>query len=184
MKQITSFISFAGRLIVAHFLTYFALGLLFYVIGLNVMVYYEQHPQPLVNALFRDTSSLLVSAGPLFQLLRGFIFALVLYPFRTIFLERKLGWLYLWAIFLAFAIFAPASAAPGSIEGFVYTNLPISFHLIYLPEIILQTLAFSWLFVVWERHPGKKLTIPLVVIFFLILLINGFPVLQALMDNG
>ena len=183
MKQNTSFISFAGRMVVAHFLTYFVFGLLFYLSGLNVVVYYEQHPQPLVNALFRDTSSLLVTAGPLFQLLRGFIFALALYPFRTVFLGRKRGWLYLWGIFLAFAIFAPSSVAPGSIEGFVYTNLPISFHLIYLPEIVLQTLAFSWLFVAWEKHPGKKLTISLVIIFFLILLMNGIPVLQALMVN-
>jgi hypothetical protein len=180
MKQNTAFIGFAGRMIVAHFLTYFFIGLLFYVSGLNVIVYYEQHPQALINALYRDTSSLLVTAGPLFQLLRGFIFALALYPFRTVFLERKFGWLYLWGIFLALAIFAPASAAPGSIEGFVYTNLPISFHLIYLPEIMLQTLAFAWLFVVWEKHPVKKLTIPLLVVFFLILLMNGFPVLQYL----
>jgi hypothetical protein len=122
-------------MIVAHFLTYFFIGLLFYVSGLNVIVYYEQHPQALINALYRDTSSLLVTAGPLFQLLRGFIFALALYP---------------------------------------------SFHLIYLPEIILQTLAFAWLFVVWEKHPVKKLTIPLVVVFFLILLMNGFSVLQYL----
>ena len=180
MKQNTAFFGFAGRMIVAHFLTYFFIGLLFYVSGLNVIVYYEQHPQALINALYRDTSSLLVTAGPLFQLLRGFIFALALYPFRTVFLERKFGWLYLWGIFLALAILAPASAAPGSIEGFVYTNLPISFHLIYLPEIILQTFAFSWLFVVWEHHQVKKLTIPLVVVFFLILLMNGFPVLQYL----
>jgi hypothetical protein len=67
-----------------------------------------------------------------------------------------------------------------NIEGFVYTNLPISFHLIYLPEIILQTFASAWLFIVWEKHPVKKLTVPLVVVFFLILLMNGFPVLQYL----
>ena len=183
MKQNASFISFTGRITVAHFLTYFALGLLFYLSGLNVAVYYEQHPQPLVNDLFRQTSSLLVTSGPLFQILRGFIFALALYPFRTIFLERKFGWLYLWGIFLALAIFAPSSAAPGSIEGFVYTNLPLSFHLIYLPEIILQTLAFAYLFVEWEKHPAKKLTIPLVVIFFLILLMNSMPVLLSLTGN-
>jgi hypothetical protein len=95
-------------------------------------------------------------------------------------LFRKFGWLYLWGIFLDLAILAPASAAHGSIEGFVYTNLPMSYHLIYLPEIILQTLAFSGLFVLWERHPVKKLTIPLVVVFFLILLMNAFPLLQYL----
>jgi len=184
MKQNTSFTSFTGRMIVAHFLTYFVFGLLFYVSGLNVMGYYEQHPQAMVNALFRDTSSILVTAGPLFQLLRGFIFALALYPFRIVFLERKFGWLYLWGIFLALAIFAPSSAAPGSIEGYVYTAFPISFHLIYLPEIVLQTLTFAWLFVTWEKRPGKKLTIPLVILFFLIVLMNGFPVIQLLLGGG
>ena len=184
MKQNTSFVRFAGRMIVAHFLTYFVIGLLFYASGFNVIAYYEQHPQAEINVLFRDTSSLLVTAGPLFQLLRGFIFALALYPFRTIFLERKFGWLYLWGIFLAFAIFAPSSAVPGSIEGYVYTTFPISFHLVYLPEIILQTLAFSCLFVAWEKRPAKKLTIPLVILFFLILLMNGFPVIQFLLGSG
>lgn len=184
MKQNTSFVSFTGRMIVAHFLTYFVIGLLFYVSGLNVIAYYEQHPQATINALFRDTSSLLVTAGPLFQLIRGFIFALALYPFRTVFLERKFGWLYLWGIFLAFAIFAPSSAAPGSIEGYVYTTFPISFHLMYLLEIILQTFVFSWLFVAWEKRPTKKLTIPLVTIFILILLMSDFPVIQFLLSSG
>jgi hypothetical protein len=134
MKQNTSFVSFTGRMIVSHFLTYFVIGLLFYVSGLNVIAYYEQHPQATINSLFRDMSSLLVTAGPLFQLMRGFIFALALYPFRTVFLERKFGWLYLWGIFLAFAIFAPSSAAPGSIEGIHYFpeifphNLPARDH--------------------------------------------------------
>lgn len=184
MKHSSSFFGFAGRIIVAHFLTYFALGLLFYLLGLNVVVYYEQHPHPLVNAVFRETSSLLVTAGPLFQLLRGGIFALALYPFRSVILERKFGWLHLWGLFLAFAILAPSSAAPGSIEGWVYTNFPLSFHLIYLPEVLLQTLAFALLFVAWEKHPVKKLTLPLVVVFVLILLMNGLPVLLSLISGS
>lgn len=180
MKQNMTFLGFFGRMTVAHFLTYFFIGLLFYLSGLNVMAYYEQHPHQLINALYRETSSVLVMAGPLFQLLRGLLIALAIYPFRSVIIDRKLGWLYLWVIFLVLAILAPASAAPGSIEGYVYTNLPISFHLIGLPEIMLQTLAFSLLFVVWEHHRVKKMTIPLVVAFFLILLANGFPVLQSL----
>ncbi len=173
MKQSTSFLGFSGRMIVAHFLTYFFIGLIFYLTGLNVIVYYEQHPDPMVNGFFRSTSSQLVMLGPFFQLLRGLIFAVALYPFRKVFLDDKRGWLYLWGIFLALAILTPASAAPGSIEGLVYTNFSTTFHLIYLPEIILQTLAFSGLVVFWENHKVKRLTIPLIVIFVLILLMNA-----------
>ena len=180
MSRNTPFTGFAGRMIVAHFLTYFLMGFLFYLTGLNVLVYYEQHPLPLVNEVFRQSSTMLVMAGPLFQLLRGFIFAIALYPFRSVILERKSGWLYLWGLFLALAILAPSSSAPGSIEGFVYTNFPLSFHLIYLPEIILQTLAFAWLFVFWEKRRGRWLTIVLAVFFTLIVLMNAFPVVLAL----
>ena len=169
--SIKSFFGLSGRIIAAHFMTYWFVGFLFFLTGLNVLVFYEAHPNPLVTALHRS-SSLLVQAGPLFQLIRGAIFALALLPFRRVFLERKWGWVYLWGLFLALAIFAPAGEMPGSIEGFVYTNLPVMFHLIYLPEIVIQTLIFSWLVVTWEHHKVKKLTIPLLVVFFAILVIS------------
>ncbi len=176
-----SFLKFSGKVIVSHFLTYFLTGLIFYLIGLNVVVYYETHPTiPLATELFRSTQSLLVTAGPLFQLLRGALFCLALYPFRKVFLEDRKGWLYLWGIFLVFAILAPSSAAPGSIEGLIYTNFPLEFHLMYLPEILIQTLAFSGLLIFWVNHPVKKLTIPLVVLFCLILLMIVPGVLMGL----
>jgi hypothetical protein len=165
-----SFLGFLGRMIVVQFLTYFFVGVLAVLSGVHIYAYYEAHPDPLVTAIQRPISSPLVMAGPLFQLLRAAVFAVALFPFRRVFLERKWGVAYLWGLFLALAIFAPAGEAPGSIEGVVYTNLPTLFHLIYLPEILVQTLAFSWLFVTWEHHKGKKLlTIPLVIVFVLIL---------------
>ncbi|MFQ5891583.1 MAG: hypothetical protein ACE5HW_02165, partial [Candidatus Methanofastidiosia archaeon] len=82
-------------------------------------------------------------------------------------------------LFLTLAVFAPAGEQPSSIEGFIYTNLSVLFHLLYLPEIILQTLVFSWLVVTWEHHKGKKLTIPLVVVFFAILIIMILGILQS-----
>jgi hypothetical protein len=181
MKPVHPFAGFAGRMIVVQFLSYFTLGILFYLTGLNVVIFYERHPQELVNQLYRETTSFLVSAGPLFQLLRGLIFAFALYPFRKIILEHRFGWIFLWGLYLALAIIAPSSAAPGSIEGFVYTRLPLDFHLIYLPEIVLQTLVFSLGFVLWQKNPGKPLTITLCTAFGLILLMTGLPVIQKLL---
>ena len=165
----SSFWGFFGRVVVAQLVTYFLMGVLSVGAGLHVYAYYGAHPDPLVTALQRPIDSALVMAGPLFQVLRAAIFAVALYPFRGVFLGRKQGVIYLWGLFLALAIFAPAGEAPGSIEGVIYTNLPALFHLIYLPEIILQTLAFSWLLVTWEHNKGRKmLTIPLVIVFTLI----------------
>lgn len=167
----TSFWGFLGRTIVAQLVTYFFMGVLTVWAGVHIYAYYGANPDPLFTALQRPIESPLVIAGPLFQILRAAIFAVALYPFRSIFLERKWGVISLWGLFLALAIFAPAGEAPGSIEGVVYTNLPPLFHLIYLPEIVIQTLAFSWLLVTWDHHKDKKLlTIPLVIVFALIVL--------------
>jgi hypothetical protein len=164
-----SFWGFGGRVIVAQLVTYFLMGVLAVGAGVHVYAYYDANPDPLFTALQRPLESPLVMAGPLFQILRAAIFALALYPFRSVFLERKWGVIYLWGLFLALAVFAPAGEAPGSIEGLVYTNLSGVFHALYLPEIVIQTLAFSWLLVTWEHHKGKKLlTIPLVTVFVLI----------------
>jgi len=166
-----SFWGFLGRTIVAQLLTYFLMGMLTIGLGIHIYEYYTANPDPLFNALQRPIESPLVMAGPLFQILRAIIFAIALYPFRSIFLEKKWGVMYLWGLFLALAIFAPAGEAPGSIEGVVYTNLPAMFHLIYLPELIIQTFLFSWLLVTWEHNMGKKLlNIPLITIFILIVL--------------
>ena len=155
-ENANTFWGFLGRVIVAQLVTYFFMGVLTVGTGIHIYAYYGANPDPLVTALQRPIDSSLVMAGPLFQILRASIFAMALYPFRSIFLEKKWGVIYLWGLFLALAIFAPAGEAPG---------------LIYLPELVIQTLAFSWLLVTWERNKGKKLlTIPLVIVFFLIMI--------------
>lgn len=177
----SSFFGFLGRVIVTQLVTYFVMGVLTVWAGIHIYAYYDAHPDPLFSALQRPMESTLVMAGPLFQMLRAAIFAVALYPFRSIFLGRKKGVIYLWGLFLALAIFAPAGEAPGSIEGVIYTNLPALFHLIYLPEIIIQTLAFSWLLVTWDHNKDKKwLTIPLVFVFALIAIMIILGIIQQL----
>ncbi len=67
----------------------------------------------------------------------------------------KHGWLSLWLLFVVFAILSTTGAAPSSIEGMVYTRLPLWYHLIGLPEIMLQTLAFSLLLIWWDKRASK-----------------------------
>lgn len=175
------FWGFWGRVVVAQVVTYFFMGVLALVTGVHIYAHYGANPDPLFTALQRPMESPWVMAGPLFQVLRAAIFALALYPFRSVFLEGKWGVIKLWGLFLALAILAPAGEAPGSIEGVVYTNLPALFHLIYLPEIVIQTLAFSWLLVAWEHHKDKKLfTIPLVIVFGLIVIMIIMGLIGAL----
>ncbi len=94
----SSLAAFIGRVTLAHFLTYSLVGALFFVLGINMIVHFESNPDPVMRGyqeIFRGTDSVLVAAGPLFNIIRGLLFGLVLYPFREIIIKRKWGWAYL-----------------------------------------------------------------------------------------
>lgn len=91
--------------------------------------------------------------GPFVQPIRGLIIGLVLIPFRSFLAEAKYGWLYLWLIFVGIGILSTPAGAPCSIEGMVYTKLPLWFHFFGLPEILGQTLVFSVLLYIYMRYP-------------------------------
>jgi hypothetical protein len=140
-----SLAAFCGRVTLVHFLSYSLVGALFFALGLNVIVYYESNPDPAMQGyqeIFRATDSVLVAAGPLLNIIRGLLFGLVLYPFRETLITRKWGWAYLWALFLVLALFSTIGPAPGSIEGLIYTHVPLSHHLLTPWEGVLQTLVF------------------------------------------
>ena len=164
--------AFCARVTLVHFLTYSLVGALFFALGLNVIVYYESNPDPAMRGyqeIFRATDSVLVVAGPLFNIIRGLLFGLVLYPFRKTLITRKWGWAYLWALFLVLALFSTIGPGPGSIEGLVYTNVPLSHHLFTPWEGVLQTLVFSLLLIRWEKSTSKRLTQILVLVSIMML---------------
>jgi hypothetical protein len=70
-----------------------------------------------------------VMAGPLFQPLRGLIFALVFYPLRECLFGNKYGWLLVGWMPIALGILSPFGLASGSIEGMIYNPVPIRFQL-------------------------------------------------------
>jgi len=150
-----SFGGFAGRVTSCHLVTYFIAGALAY----TLLDYGALFQTSGFSCLMRPVTSRWVAAGPALQVIRGLIFAVVLYPFRSVFLSGGRGWLRLWGLLVGLAIFSTAGAAPGSVEGMIYTKIPLGSQLIGLPEVLLQTLAFSLLLTVWSRHPHRAWTI-------------------------
>lgn len=65
---------------VAHFVTYFLMGLL----ASAFLGYAERFTRPEMVCWMRQLDDPLVMAGPLFQAMRGAIFALAFYPLREI----------------------------------------------------------------------------------------------------
>jgi len=142
------FINFSIKSIVVHTLTYFIMGL----VMSNVFNYGDLFQQDIIKDFMHPIDSPEVFAGPFIQPLRGFLFAIGLWPIRSLILEKKRGWLILWNIIVVFGILSTPAAAPCSIEGVIYTKLPLWYHLLGLPEILLQTLIFSWVLIWWDKQ--------------------------------
>lgn len=134
-------LKFIGSVCVQHVLTYFVLGFL----ASLILDYRQIFQQEVIRDYYLPFGSLGLTLGPFLQVLRGLLFALVLLPFRNFLRGEVLGWLWLWLLFLGIGILGPPSAAPSSLEGLVFTRIPLWFHALGLPKIVLQTLAFSLL---------------------------------------
>ena len=137
--------------IVVHTVTYVAMGLL----ALLLLDYRELYAQPDLAGTMRPTTDRIVMAGPLFQPLRGLVFALVLYPLRTV-VFRERGWLVLWGLFVGLGIVSTFGPSPGSIEGLIYTVITVPHQLVGLSEVVLQALLLAVGLAYWVRHPEKR----------------------------
>jgi hypothetical protein len=137
---------------VAHTVTYFGFGLL----ALFVFDYARLYAETELVHLMRPTTDRMVMAGPLFQPIRGVLFGWLLYVLRDAFFRRRWGWLRLWMVLVGIGILGTPGPTAGSLEGMIYTRIPVRVQLIGLPEVLLQTLAFSWLLCHWVDHPEKR----------------------------
>ena len=153
----------------AHTVTYFLMGLA----ALVLLDYSARYADPAVAVLMRQTNDPLVAAGPLLQIIRGALFGVVIYLLRDLVLERKNGWLTLWGVLAIVGVISPFGAAPASIEGMIYTTLPLWFHLNGLPEILLQSLVLAVIATWWINHPQNKWLGWLMGTVFVIILLLG-----------
>jgi hypothetical protein len=159
---------------VAQTLTYFLMGILAY----NFLNYEDVFVSGALENYMRPTDSPWVAAGPGLQWIRGIVFALAFYPLREIFFGRKNGWLILFWVLTALGILSTFGAAPGSIEGILYTNYPTT--ILSYVEIVPQAFLFSALLYYWINHPEKKwLNWVLGILFVLIVLMSALGVMAA-----
>jgi hypothetical protein len=138
------------KTIVVHTVTYMAVGLL----ALLFLNYSEGFLAPELACWMRPTNDPVVTAGPLIQPIRGIIFGLAFYPIRDVLFRKKYGWLVTWWLLVALGILSTFGPAPGSVEGLLYTILPVSVKT-YL-EIGLQSFLLSGLLFIWVNNPDKK----------------------------
>ena len=166
------FSTFFWRVSASHIISYFIMGIFAY----TVLNYREVFERPPLSYLMRPVDSPLVALGPALQIFRGLVFAIALWFFKENFLFVKLGWLKLWGLLVGLSILSTAGAAPGSIEGMIYTTIPLKTHVIGYVELFPQTLLFSMLVYFWYDRPGKWWNIisAILVIIIILLSLMGF----------
>ena len=164
-----SFSKLSIKAVVVQTVTYFAMGLPSFLL----LDYANRFAQPGLSEIMRQTTDPLVAAGPLFQVARGFLFALAFYPLRDSFFKRKQGWAFMWLTLVIIGVLSTFGPAPGSIEGLVYTTVPITTQLISLPEVVIQSLLFSVILCYWVDHDeNKRLTWVMGIAFGLVVIFS------------
>ena len=161
------FATFLWRITSSHMISYFLAGVFAY----NLVNYQELFETPPFSGFMKPMNSTAIVAGPAFQFIRGIIFSIALWPFKETFLNTSYGWLKLWGLLVGLSILSTTAAAPGSIEGFIYTTIPIKKQVIGYLEVIPQTLLFSLMVYYWYKKPKKAWNIISIVAVSLILLV-------------
>ena len=123
----------------------------------------------------RTYDSILVMLGPLLQVFRGAIIALVFVPFRKAIMDNKWGWIYLFAAQWILLDVAADSVTPGAIEAVIYTDIPSAHHFFTYAKFTFHTLIVSLLFWTCQKKSNKILNIIFISVFIIIaaLLILG-----------
>ena len=153
MASTKSVLVFVVGVIVLHIVTYYFAGVIAQV-GMGARQYYPPYPNALIflrDPLSSYVQSLIIPA----QVLRGLLFAVVLYPFRRRIMEigQYLGGLSITSMIL---LVGEVASAGGIIERFVYyTPIPSGFVVITFFEILIYALLFGQLLLYWERKFNK-----------------------------
>ena len=139
------------RSIMLHVATYIVIG------GLSIWLVASRYwTGPEALPWLRDPESAFVQRWffPA-QILRGALYAIALFPLRDALLDmRRSGGAVIATLLLVIGAIAGIS---GDIEGWLYsTTFHLGLFMAHLPEIVVQTLAYGYLLLAWERRGDRK----------------------------
>ena len=144
-------LAFGAKVAVTHVLTYMLCGML-------AMTLFD-YQSTIESIGMRGTDDIMVQLAPVFQIARGALFAVVLWLIRPAFMERRHGWLVVWAVIAILGIFNTPATSPGSIEALIYlepASEPLNTSIGGTLEILTQTLLFSVVSVWWIKRPARR----------------------------
>jgi hypothetical protein len=142
-------ISIVIKAAVVHTVTYGIVGCLAYMIFNYPRLFAETE----LRFIMRPTADPRVKLGLLFQPIRGAIFGIAFVILRQPFLDDPGGWLAMWIVLVLLCILSSFGPSTTSIEGMIFTKIPLRLHLVGLPEILLQSFLLSFVVYHWVNSP-------------------------------
>ena len=84
------------------------------------------------------------------------------------------------AAILGLSYFATIGPTFGSFDGYIYTKIPLQYHLLGLPETLIYSLLFTSMFALWYKMKNKTLNIISASLVALIVLMSVMGLLASL----
>jgi hypothetical protein len=140
------------KTIATHTVTYFFVGLLVF----KIFDYPRLFEETGFRFLMRPTTDPLVKAGILFQPIRGILLGIAFIILKQSFFTQDNGWFLMWISLLCLSVLGTFGPTLASIEGMVYTKIPLRIQLIGLPEILVQSFLLSFIVFHWVRNPEAQ----------------------------
>jgi hypothetical protein len=175
-KDKLKFGTFLWRVTSSHMISYFSMGL----VALVLLDYKAAFESPPMSYFMRSIDSPWVVAGPMLQVFRGLIFSLVLWIFKDVFLFKEYGWLKLWGLIVGLSILSTTGPAPGSIEGLIYTKIPLVAQLRGYIEVLPQTLLFSLFLYYWYKRPKMVWNILAIALLMILLFFSSMGLMMSI----
>ena len=167
LNQKSESVTFIWRVASIHTIAYFIAG----IFALLFMNYKGHFASDIMSVIMRPIDSPWVALGSGLQLIRGIIIALVLLPFKEIVISKN-GWIKLLGLVLGLSYISTIGPTFGSFEGYIYTKIPLQYHLLGIPETLLYVLLFSLPLFVWYKKPIKVWNIIVIILVVLIVIMN------------
>jgi hypothetical protein len=152
----------AAKTIVVHTVSYILMGAL----AASLLDYASAFARPDMACWMRQLSDPIIMAGPLFQPIRGLVFGLVIYSLREVVFARPHGSLLLWWVIMALGVVSTFGPAPGSLEGLVFTVIPVRAQLTGYAEVVPQAFLLAFGVVYWVEHPENRWFTRIMVVAF------------------
>lgn len=106
--------------------------------------------------IFREMDAIQFLKIPLFQIVRAFLIAAVLYPFHLVIIYEPYGWLKLFGLLFILTGLGSSVIGIGSIEGYLYSHLGLSSPIAGLVQTIIVLFLTSFFFTKWMKSSLRK----------------------------